>query len=66
MARKPLTTEDKYALAGIAVGVSMAAVAVFVFAFEASSTVRYLIMASGLVLGWVIGRLIARSKTQSG
>lgn len=65
MARKPQTIEDKYALGGIVVGVLTAAVIAFVFAFESTTIVRYFIMASGLVLGWLIGRTIGRMKTKS-
>lgn len=66
MSRRPQTTEDKYALVGIVIGVAIAAVAVFLFAFNSSSMVRYLILASGLVLGWLAGRAIGRSKTKAG
>lgn len=66
MSRRPQTTEDKYALVGIVIGVAIAAVAVFLFAFNSSSMVRYLILASGLVLGWLAGRTIGRSKNKAG
>lgn len=66
MSRRPQTTEDKYALVGIVIGVAIAAVAVFLFAFNSSSMVRYLILASGLVLGWLAGRAIGRSKNKAG
>jgi gas vesicle protein len=65
MARQPQTTEDKYALLGIVVGVAIAAVAAFTLAYNSSSMVRYLIMASGLVIGWLAGRAIARSKAKA-
>ena len=64
MARTPQTIDDRYALIGIAVGVAIAAVVVFTLAFNSSSMVRYLILASGLVLGWLAGRAIAHSKSK--
>lgn len=63
MAKTPQTTEDKYAIIGIAVGIAIAAVVAFVFAFNSSTMVRYGIMASGLVIGWLVGRKIGRDKT---
>lgn len=65
MAGKPRSTEDKYAMVGIFVGMAIAAVIAFVFAFESSTVVRYLIMAAGLVLGWLGGRAIGRAKARS-
>lgn len=56
MSKKPVTIEDKYALVGIAIGMAVAAVVAVVFAYDASSFVRYVIMATGLVAGWLIGR----------
>jgi hypothetical protein len=66
MSRKPQTLEDKYALIGIAVGLLVAAVVAISLAYEASSMVRYLIMASGLVGGWLVGRGIGRAKMKAG
>ena len=59
------TTEDKYALAGIFVGMAIAAVAAIQFASHSSTIVRYLIVASGLLIGWLVGRSIGRRKSQS-
>lgn len=58
------STEDKYALAGIFIGMAIAAVAAILFASHSSTIVRYLIMASGLLIGWFIGRSIGRRKNQ--
>lgn len=60
--QKPKTTEDRYALIGIFVGMGIAAVIAFVFAFNSGTMVRYLIMAAGLVIGWLAGRALGRSK----
>lgn len=57
------STEDKYALAGMAIGILTAAVVAFLFAFESSTIVRYLVMASGLVIGWAVGRAIGKSRS---
>lgn len=59
MARKP-SVQDKYALGGMAVGIGLAAVVVLLVAVESSMIVRYLIMASGLVLGWLAGRAVGQ------
>lgn len=60
------STEDKYALAGMAIGILTAAVVAFLFAFESSTIVRYLVMASGLVIGWAVGRAIGKSRSSGG
>ena len=57
------STEDKYALAGIFVGMAIAAVATILFASQSCTLVRYLIMASGLLIGWFVGRSIGRRKS---
>lgn len=62
MARKPQSTEDKYAVIGIAVGVLIATIFIFMFATHAVRMVRYLILGTGLVVGWFVGRAIGRSK----
>lgn len=59
MAEKP-TVQDKYALGGMAVGIAIAAVLAIMFASESGTIVRYLIMASGLVLGWLAGRALGQ------
>ncbi len=60
----PRTTEDKYALGGIAVGLAVAAIVAIVFAYDSTTIVRYFIMATGLVVGWVVGRAIGRAKAK--
>ncbi|HMP43524.1 MAG TPA: hypothetical protein PKD99_00345 [Sphingopyxis sp.] len=52
-------------MAGIFVGMAIAAVAAILFASHSSTIVRYLIMASGLLIGWLVGRSIGRRKSQS-
>lgn len=58
--KREIAREDKWALIGIVIGVALAIVIVFLFAVESTMIVRYLIMASGLVLGWAGGRWLAR------
>lgn len=65
MSKRPTTIEDKYALVGIAIGMGVAAVVAIVFAYDASSMVRYVIMATGLVAGWLIGRSLGRKRMGS-
>lgn len=47
---------DRYAVIGAFVGMFIAGIVAITFAFNASSFVRYLIMAVGLVVGWGLGR----------
>lgn len=48
--------QDRYAFIGLFAGMAIAAPIAVLFAYDASSMVRYVIMASGLVAGWGIGR----------
>ena len=47
---------DRYAIIGAFAGMFIAGIVAIMFAFNASSFVRYLIMAAGLVVGWGLGR----------
>ena len=53
---------ERGAIIGALIGMAIAGVVAFVFAYESSTIVRYFIMAAGLLLGLGIGRLAA-SKT---
>jgi hypothetical protein len=48
--------QDRHAIIGAFAGMLVAGVIAFMFAFEASTIVRYVIMVIGLVTGWGIGR----------
>ena len=54
--------QDRFRLIGIFVGMAIAAVIAFVYAFESDTMVRYLIMASGLLIGWGAGSWLGRPK----
>jgi uncharacterized protein YcfJ len=56
------TPEDKGSIIGIVVGMLIAAFIAIAFASEAGTIVRYLIMSAGLVVGWLIGRQVGRSR----
>ena len=53
--------EDRFAIIGAIVGMLIAGVVAFVFAFESSTFVRWIIMAVGLIAGYGIGRLLGRT-----
>ena len=42
---------QRWAIVGALIGMAVAAVVAFVFAYESSTLVRYLIMSAGLVIG---------------
>jgi hypothetical protein len=48
--------KDRLAIVGAIAGMVVAGVIAFMFAFESSTIVRYIIMVIGLVAGWGIGR----------
>ncbi|MEP7316584.1 MAG: hypothetical protein ABI667_07795 [Sphingomicrobium sp.] len=54
--------DERGAIIGATVGMAIAGVVAFVFAYESSTMVRYFIMAAGLLLGLGAGKLLA-SKT---
>ena len=56
MAWRDRPKADRYALIGIFIGMGIAAIVAFQFAFHASTIVRWAIMAAGLLAGWGIGR----------
>lgn len=58
MAWRDRPKADRYALVGCFVGMAVAAVAAFVFAYSSSTMVRWAIMAAGLLVGWGIGRFL--------
>ena len=47
---------DRYAIIGAFAGMLVAGIVAIMFAYNAGSFVRYLIMATGLVVGWGLGR----------
>ena len=47
---------DRYAIIGAFAGMLVAGIVAIMFAYNAGSVVRYLIMATGLVVGWGLGR----------
>ena len=47
---------DRYAIIGAFAGMLVAGIVAIMFAYNAGSVVRYLIMATGLVAGWGLGR----------
>lgn len=49
---------DRYALVGCFVGMAIAAVVAFMFAYSSDTIVRWAIMAAGLLVGWGIGRFL--------
>jgi hypothetical protein len=49
---------DRYGITGAFVGMAIAAVVAFQFAFYANTTMRWAIMSAALVGGWGIGRYI--------
>lgn len=49
---------DRYGIIGAFAGMAIAAPIAIVFAYDASSIVRYFIMATGLVGGWGVGRFL--------
>ena len=51
--------ENRYIIVGAIIGMAVAAVVAFVFAFEADTIVRYLIMAAGLLIGLFGGKWLA-------
>ena len=55
--------EDKGGIIGAVVGMLIAAVIAIMLASEAGTIVRYLIMSTGLVIGWLLGRQLARPST---
>lgn len=56
------TPEDIGSIIGIGVGMLIAAIIAIAFASEAGTIVRYLIMSAGLIVGWLVGRQIGRSR----
>jgi hypothetical protein len=56
------TPEDIGSIIGIFVGMFVAGVIAIAFASEAGTFVRYLIMSAGLIVGWLFGRQIGRSR----
>ena len=56
------TPEDTGGIVGIFVGMLIAGVIAIAFAAEAGTIVRYLIMSAGLVIGWLIGRRVGRTR----
>lgn len=58
MAWRDRPKKDRFGIVGAFVGMAIAAPIAIVFAFNASSLVRYLIMAAGLLIGWAAGRVI--------
>ena len=50
---------ERGAIIGALIGMAIAAVVAFLFAYESSTIVRYLIMAAGLLLGFGAGKLAA-------
>ena len=51
--------DDRGGIIGAGIGMAVAAVIVLATAVESTMIVRYLIMASGLVIGFVVGKLAA-------
>lgn len=49
---------DRFGIIGAFAGMAIAAPIAIVFAFDAASFVRYLIMAAGLLMGWAAGRIV--------
>ena len=49
---------DRYAIVGCFIGMGIAAIVAFHFAFYASAVIRWAIMATGLVAGWGVGRYL--------
>ena len=47
---------DRYAIIGAFAGMLVAGIVAIMFAYNAGSVVRYLFMATGLVVGWGLGR----------
>ena len=47
---------DRYAIIGAFAGMLVAGIVAIMFAYNAGSVVRYLILATGLVVGWGLGR----------
>lgn len=58
MAWRDRPQADRYAIIGCFIGMGIAAIVAFQFAFYASTIVRWAIMAAGLLVGWGIGRLL--------
>lgn len=63
MAWRDRPKADQYAIIGAFAGMASAAVVAVVFAFHESTMVRYVIMATGLLLGWGIGRWLGSRAT---
>ncbi len=51
---------DRWVIVGAFIGMAIAAVVAFNFAYESSTIVRYFIMSAGLLLGGGAGALAAR------
>ena len=51
--------DQRGAIIGAMIGMAIAAVVAFVFAYESSTLVRYFIMAAGLLLGLGAGKMLA-------
>lgn len=51
--------DQRGAIIGAMIGMAIAAVVAFVFAYESSTLVRYFIMAAGLILGLGAGKVLA-------
>ena len=51
--------DERGGIIGAGIGMAVAAVIVLATAVESTMIVRYLIMASGLVIGFVVGKLAA-------
>lgn len=63
MAWRDRPKADRYAIIGAFIGMAIAAVVAFTFAFYATTMVRYVIMSTGLLLGWGIGRWLGSRAT---
>ena len=51
--------DERGGIIGAGIGMAVAAVIVLATAVESTMIVRYLIMASGLVIGFVVGKMAA-------
>jgi len=51
--------DQRGAIIGAMIGMAIAAVVAFVFAYESSTMVRYFIMSAGLLLGLGAGKMLA-------
>lgn len=51
--------EERGAIIGAFIGMGIAAVIAFVFAFHSSTIVRWAIMSAGLLIGFGVGKLAA-------